>query len=182
MEDAAEKLNKLLENKIKKNALDDLKTMDFVDKVDDVINNHNDKVNEDAKKELLDKLKDMRDKDKLRDKLKKWKNFNDEMKNRDKIINKLKRYKENELKKKAEQEKNKFAISSGVNDFTLLSDKKEKPETPKKENEIVMSSQNDLNIEAKPTPKLALRFESFKRHSRALLRRLVVLSPILKPN
>ena len=154
MEEAADKLNKLLENKIKKNALDDLKTMDFVDKVDDVINNHNDKVNEDAKKELLDKLKDMRDKDKLRDKLKKWKNFNDEMKNRDKIINKLKRYKENELKKKAEQEKNKFAISSGVNDFTLLSDKKEKPETPKKENEIVMSSQNDLNIEAKPTPKL----------------------------
>ena len=88
MEDAAEKLNKLLENKIKKNALDDLKTMDFVDKVDDVINNHNDKVNEDAKKELLDKLKDMRDKDKKRDKLKKWKNINDEMKNKDKIINK----------------------------------------------------------------------------------------------
>ena len=34
-----------------------MKTMDFVDKVDDVINKHNDKVNEDAKKEFLDKLK-----------------------------------------------------------------------------------------------------------------------------
>ena len=76
------------------------------------------------------------------------------MKRRDKIIDKLKKYKENELKKKLEEEKNKFSISSGVNDFTLLSDKKEKQETPKKENEMVMTFHNDLNIEAKPAPKL----------------------------
>ena len=102
---AGDKLKKILEDKMKKNALDDLKTMDFVD---DVINNHNDKVNDDAKKDLLDKLKDINDKNKLRDKLKKWKDLNDEMKNRDKIINKLKRYKQNELKKKLNKKKINF--------------------------------------------------------------------------
>ena len=151
---AADKLNKLLENKMKKNALDNLKTIDFVDKVDDALNKYNNKLNDDAKKEFLDKLKDIRNKSQLREKLRKWKELNDEMNNRDKILNKLIRHKQNELKKKAEQEKNKFAISSGVNDFTLISDKKEKPEISKKDNEIVMSSHNDLNIEAKPTPKL----------------------------
>ena len=150
---AAEKLNKLLEDKMKKQALDDLKTMDFVDKVDDVINKHNDKVNEDAKKEFLDKLKDMNNKNKLRDKLKQWKDFNDEMKNRNKILNKLKRYKQNELKKKAEQEKNKFAISSGVNDFELISDKKDE-ESPKKNAPVFSTSQNDLNFKAQPQPKM----------------------------
>ena len=146
---ALDKLNKLMEDKMKKDAFDDLKTMDFVDKVDDVINKHNDKINDEAKKDFLDKLKDIRDKGKLRDKLKQWKDFNDEMKNRNKILNKLKRYKENELKKKAEQEKNKFAISSGVNDFELISDK---PETPRQVNEITPHS--DLNFEAKPAPKM----------------------------
>ena len=150
---AAEKLNKLLEDKMKKQALDDLKTMDFVDKVDDVINKHNDKVNEDAKKEFLDELKDMNNKNKLRDKLKQWKDFNDEMKNRNKILNKLKRYKQNELKKKAEQEKNKFAISSGVNDFELISDKKDE-ESPKKNAPVFSTSQNDLNFKAQPQPKM----------------------------
>ena len=150
---AAEKLNKLLEDKMKKQALDDLKTMDFVDKVDDVINKHNDKVNEDAKKEFLEKLKDMNNKNKLRDKLKQWKDFNDEMKNRNKILNKLKRYKQNELKKKAEQEKNKFAISSGVNDFELISDKKDE-ESPKKNAPVFSTSQNDLNFKAQPQPKM----------------------------
>ena len=84
---------------MKKGALDDLKTMDFVDKVDDVINKHNDKENEDAKKDFMDKLKDINDKKQLKDVLNKWKNFNNEMNQRDKIINKLKRYKQNELKK-----------------------------------------------------------------------------------
>ena len=150
---AAERLNKLLEDKMKKQAFDDLKTMDFVDKVDDVINKHNDKVNDDAKKEFLDKLKDMNNKNKLKDKLRQWKDFNDEMKNRNKILNKLKRYKQNELKKKAEQEKNKFAISSGVNDFELISDKKD-DESPKKTPPVFSTSQNDLNFEALPQPKM----------------------------
>ena len=150
--DASDKLNKLLNDKMKKGALDDLKTMDFVDKVDDVINKHNDKENEDAKKDFMDKLKDINDKKQLKDVLNKWKNFNNEMNQRDKIINKLKRYKQNELKKKAEQEKNKFSISSGVNDFQLISDKKE--EEPKKENPIMITSANDINIEAKPAPKM----------------------------
>ena len=148
--DAAEKLKKLLDDKMKKKAWDDLKTMDFVDKVDDVINNHNDKINDDAKRELFDKLKDLSDKNKLRDKLKQWKDLNDEMKKRNKIIQKLIRYKQNQLK-----EKNKFSISSGVNDFELISDKK--PTTGKKRNsQIFVSDTNDINYLAKPTPKVVL--------------------------
>ena len=69
----AEKLNDLLEVKFEKQVFDDLKTMDFVDKVDDVLNNHN-------KKDALNKLNDLNDKNKLRDKLKKWTDLNDEQK------------------------------------------------------------------------------------------------------
>lgn len=108
MAKAAQKLQKLFDDKMKKKAWDDMKTMDFVDKVDDVINKHNDKINDEAKKEFLDKLKDLSNKNKLRDKLRKWKGFNDEMKNRKKILDKLRRYKENELRKKAEEEKKNY--------------------------------------------------------------------------
>ena len=149
--DAAEKLNKLMEDKMKRQAFKDLKTMDFVDKVDDVIKNHNDKLLNDSKKDFLDKLRDMCNKDKLRDKLKKWKDFNDEMKKRKKILDKLIKYKQDELRKKEEEAKKKFAISSGVNDFELISDKKEIPE---KKNPVFATSQNDFNFEGKPAPKM----------------------------
>ena len=121
---AAQKLQKIFDDKMKKKAWDDMKTMDFVDKVDDAINKHNDKINDEAKKEFLDKLKDLSNKNKLRDKLRNWKGFNDEMKNRKKILDKLRRYKENELRKKAEEEKKKLQVDSGVNDFEVVSDKK----------------------------------------------------------
>jgi hypothetical protein len=141
----------------KKDFLDRLKKIGdiakFVDKVDDVIKKHNDKVNDEAKKDFLDKLKDIRDKGKLRDALKKWKDVCDDMKNANKIVNKLKKYRQNELKKKAEEEKKKFAISSGVNDFELIPEKKEEP--------IQISAQNDLNIEAKPKPVFELAVQNF---------------------
>ena len=150
---ATEKLQKLLDDNMKRKAWNDLKTMDFVQKVDDVINFHNDKVNDDAKREFLDKLRDISDKNKLRDKLNKWKNFNDEMKNRSKILQKLIRHKQNELKKKAEEERNKFVISSGVNDFELISDKKPQPKRHRN-SQIFISFPNDINILAKPAPKM----------------------------
>jgi hypothetical protein len=146
MAKAAQKLQKLFDDKMKKKAWDDMKTMDFVDKVDDVINKHNDKINDEAKKEFLDKLKDLSNKNKLRDKLRKWKGFNDEMKNRKKILDKLRRYKENELRKKAEEEKKKLQVDSGVNDFEVVSDKK--PDDKNKNNQI--SSPTDFNIAAQP--------------------------------
>ena len=149
MKNATDKLNDLLENKMKKDGLNYLKTINFVDKVDNVINKHNDNMGDEYKKYLLDKLKNINDKKQLKDVLDKWKDFNKEMKNRDKILNKLKRHKQNELRKKAEQEKNKFCISSGVNDFQLISEKKE-PGPPKKENPIETSFQN---INAKPAQK-----------------------------
>ena len=153
---AADKINKLLEDKMKKDALNDLKTMDFVDKVDDFINKHNDKINNEAKKDFIDNLKDINNKNLLKNVLNKWKNFNDEMKNRNKILNKLIRRKLNELKKKEEEAKKKFAISSGVNDFELISDVKDEEKKQNKDNQILISSQNDINIMAKPTPELVL--------------------------
>ena len=77
------------------------------------------------------------------------------MKNRDKILNRLKRYKQNKLRKKPEQEKNKFCVSSGVSDFGLISDKKEQ-EPSKKENPLEISSQN-INIEEKPVKNYYLK-------------------------
>jgi hypothetical protein len=150
---ATEKLQKLLDDNLKRKTWNDLKTMDFVQKVDDVINFHNDKVNDDAKREFLDKLRDISDKNKLRDKFNKWKNFNDEMKNRSKILQKLIRHKQNELRKKAEEERNKLTISSGVNDFELISDKKPQPKRHRN-SQIFISFPNDINILAKPAPKM----------------------------
>ena len=157
MAKAAQKLQKLFDDKMKKKAWDDMKTMDFVDKVDDVINKHNDKIGDEAKKELLDKLKDLSNKNKLRDKLRKWKGFNDEMKNRKKILDKLRRYKENELRKKAEEEKKKLQVDSGVNDFEVVSDKK--PEN--KNNQIFISSPTDFNIVAQPKAPLETTGHNF---------------------
>ena len=153
----AHRLNKILSNvkkkidkRHKKDAFDKLKKLNDIDKAAEKLN---DIMEKHAKKKTLDKLKDMNKKGKVRDKLKQWKDFNDEMKNRMKILNKLKKYKENELKKKAEQEKNKFAISSGVNDFELISDKKN-DQTPKKNNQAFSTSQNDFNLQGKPSPKM----------------------------
>ena len=83
MKNATDKLNDLLENKMKKDGLNYLKTINFVDKVDNVINKHNDNMGDEYKKYLLDKLKNINDKKQLKDVLDKWKDFNKEMKNRE---------------------------------------------------------------------------------------------------
>ena len=163
IERAGDKLKKLMENNLKRKAWNDMKTMDFVNKLDDLINNHNDKVEKDAKKELLEKLKDLGNKNRLRDKLKKWKNFNDDMKNRLKILNKLKRHKLNELRKKEEQEKNKLKISFGVNDIEIKSNKEHDINKPRN-SQIFMSDPNNINIYAQPNqkkPELALSGQNF---------------------
>ena len=111
---AAERLNKLLEDRLKRDTFDDLKTMDFVDKVDDVINKHNDKIDNEGKRDFLKKLKD--------------------------IYN-----------------RNKYTISSGVNDFELIADKK--PDN-KPKNQIFSTSYNDFNFEG-TAPKLKLAKDGF---------------------
>ena len=146
---AVEKLQKVLDNNMKRDAWKDMKTMDFVKKLDDLMNKHNNKVNNDAKKEFLDKLKDINNKKNLGDKLQKWKNLNDEQKRINKILSKLRRYKQNELKKKAEEDKNKLCISSGVNDYEVISDKQPDP-NKNKNSQIFISSPNDINILAQP--------------------------------
>ena len=153
---AGDKLKNLLDNKMKKDTFNDLKTMDMVDKLDNLINDHNDKFNEDAKQDFIDKLKDIYRKKDMKDALKKWKDVNDDQKNRNKIFDKLIRHKLNELRKKEDADKNKLMITTGVNDFELLSDKKEEDKKPNKDNQIFISSQNDINILAQPPPELVL--------------------------
>ena len=71
---------------MKKDTFNDLKTMDMVDKLDNLINDHNDKFNEDAKQDFIDKLKDIYRKKDMKDALKKWKDVNDDQKNINKIF------------------------------------------------------------------------------------------------
>ena len=83
---AGDKLKNLLDNKMKKYTFNVLKTMDMKDKLDNLINDHNDKVNEDAKQDFIDKLKDIYRKKDMKDALKKWKDVNDDQKNINKIF------------------------------------------------------------------------------------------------
>ena len=60
---------------------------------------------------------------------------NDAQKNRNKIFGKLIRHKLNELRKK---------ITTGVNDFDLLSDKKKEDKKPNKVRQMFISFKNDI--------------------------------------
>ena len=108
--------------------------------------------------------KDLKNKEKMKNYLLKWKNIIDDMNKRRKIIEKLKRYKENEIKRKKEKEKNKLVISSKINYFEVLSDIKnlDNKETPKN-NKIFISPQNEINILKEPQKKLLLsqNYQSF---------------------
>jgi hypothetical protein len=60
------------------------------------------------KKEFLDKLRNIRNKEQLKETVLKWRNLNRRIKERDSMIDDLKKYQQNELKKKAEEEKKKI--------------------------------------------------------------------------
>jgi hypothetical protein len=151
-----DKLKNILEHKMKKDSWNDMKTMDFVDKLDDLINKHNNQLEDDAKKQFMDNLKDLNNKKLLKDNLKKWKDFNDEQKKRMKILNKLKRHKLNEIRKKEAEEKKKLVMTSGVNDFELISDKKSDDKNPIRKSQIFISTPNDINVKGKQEPKFVL--------------------------
>ena len=79
-----------------------------------------------------------------------------EKKDKDKIINKLKRYKEN-IERKKKEEENKKLIISNINNIELISDKKnENNEDNNQENQIFISRQNEINILMEPQKKLIL--------------------------
>ena len=148
----AHRLNKLL-SKVK-DSIDDNHKKDVLDKlkkkkdIGDAAEKLNKLLNDKMKKDALKDLKTMDFVDKLDDVINKHNDkINEEAKKE--LMDKLKDIRD---KKKAEEDKNKFAISSGVNDFELISDKKSK--NPRKRRSVVMTSHNDINIAAKPTPKL----------------------------
>ena len=76
------------------------------------------------KKILLDKLKNNNNNYKKKNILNRWKNLIKDIDDRRKIINKLIKYKKDELKKQDEDNKKKFTISTGINDFQLVPEKK----------------------------------------------------------
>ena len=133
LEHLINKLENILENKKKeekKNAFDKL-----IENIKEKEKRLNDKINKFREKQAMKKFfndliklhkekQDLKNKEIMRKYLIKWKNVVDDMNKRKKIIEKLKRYKENEIKKKKEEEKNKLVISSGINDFEVLTDNK----------------------------------------------------------
>ena len=117
------------------------------------------------KKLFLDKikLKEKEEENKLNNKIK---NFQ-EIQARKKFFNNLKKlYKENQLKKEKEKEKNnKLEISSNVNYLDIIDKKNnlENNDISKKENQIFISPQNEINILKEPHKKIILSqdYQSF---------------------
>ena len=171
LEHLINKLENILENKKKeekKNAFDKL-----IENIKEKETRLNDKINQFREKQAMKKFfndlikmhkekQDLKNKEIMRKYLIKWKNVVDDMNKRKKIIEKLKRYKENEIKKKKE-EKNKLVISSGINDFEVLTDNKNLDNESPKDNKIFISPQNEINILMEPQKKLLLsqNYQSF---------------------
>ena len=172
LEHLINKLENILENKKKeekKNAFDKL-----IENIKEKEKRLNDKINKFREKQAMKKFfndliklhkekQDLKNKEIMRKYLIKWKNVVDDMNKRKKIIEKLKRYKENEIKKKKEEEKNKLVISSGINDFEVLTDNKNLDNESPKDNKIFISPQNEINILMEPQKKLLLsqNYQSF---------------------
>jgi hypothetical protein len=121
---ATEKRDKLMEDKAMINALHDLKTIYFVEKLNDVIEKHNDRIDNESKKDLLNRLNDINKKQKMKNVLDKWNKVSNELNERRKIINSLIKYKKDELAKKDQERINKLSVASGINDFQLIPEKK----------------------------------------------------------
>ena len=172
LEHLINKLENILENKKKeekKNAFDKL-----IENIKEKEKRLNDKINKFREKQAMKKFfndliklhkekQDLKNKEIMRKYLIKWKNVVDDMNKRKKIIEKLKRYKENEIKKKKEEEQNKLVISSGINDFEVLTDNKNLDNESPKDNKIFISPQNEINILMEPQKKLLLsqNYQSF---------------------
>ena len=172
LEHLINKLENILENKKKeekKNAFDKL-----IENIKEKETRLNDKINQFREKQAMKKFfndlikmhkekQDLKNKEIMRKYLIKWKNVVDDMNKRKKIIEKLKRYKENEIKKKKEEEQNKLVISSGINDFEVLTDNKNLDNESPKDNKIFISPQNEINILMEPQKKLLLsqNYQSF---------------------
>ena len=172
LEHLINKLENILENKKKeekKNAFDKL-----IENIKEKEKRLNDKINKFREKQAMKKFfndliklhkekQDLKNKEIMRKYLIKWENVVDDMNKRKKIIEKLKRYKENEIKKKKEEEKNKLVISSGINDFEVLTDNKNINNESPKDNKIFISPQNEINILMEPQKKLLLsqNYQSF---------------------
>ena len=164
LNDLIHKLDNILLNKKKEekqNAFNKVieKIKEQENELNDIINKFKEKQ---AKKNFFNDLikmhkinKELKNKEKLKNYLMKWKNIIDDMNKRKKILEKLIRYKENEIKKKKEEENNKLVIASKINQFEVLSDIKnpENDEVPKN-NKIFISPQNEINILMEPQKKL----------------------------
>ena len=147
LEDKIKNLNDILSNvknniddRLKKDALDKLKNNDedeklkiFANDIENLLQNKQKNDDDDMKRKFMDRLKEIANRSKLDEAFQKWKNIQDELKNRKSTLQKLKKQKEEENKKK-------FTIDN-VEEFEILSDKP-------KENNLV-TSENEINIPGK---------------------------------
>ena len=152
LDDLCKKLRDILLNKEKqekKNVLDKLKQKVKEDKLNNKINNFRKKQ---AKKQLINALKKLHNANLLKKK-----------KEEEEKQKELEREKEKEKELEKEREKaNKLEISSKINYLEVI-DKKDNLEnkTPKKENQIFISPQNEINI-IKESPKKILLTQTYQ--------------------
>ena len=155
LDDLCKKLRDILLNKEKqekKNVLDKLKQKVKEDKLNNKINNFRKKQ---AKKQLINALKKIHNANLLKKK-----------KEEEEKQKELEREKEREKELEKEKEKaNKLAISSKINYLEVI-DKKDNLENkiPKKENQIFISPQNEINI-LKESPKKILLTQTYQGFS-----------------
>ena len=155
LDDLCKKLRDILLNKEKqekKNVLDKLKQKVKEDKLNNKINNFRKKQ---AKKQLINALKKLHNANLLKKK-----------KEEEEKQKELEREKEKEKELEKEKEKaNKLEISSKINYLEVI-DKKDNLEnkTPKKENQIFISPQNEINI-LKESPKKILLTQTYQGFS-----------------
>ena len=121
---AFEKLNKLLNGKIRHSTLNDLKLIYFVKKFNDIIKKHNNRIDYELAKDIFNELKEINKIKKSRNILNRWRNICNEINQRRKILDNLVKYKKDELDKTMEKQKNKLTISSNINDIQLISEQK----------------------------------------------------------
>ena len=152
-----DKLEKLIIKRIKRDAFNQIKNKAKKNKLNLLLFKYKNKIFDNLKKTLLENdLNELVNKIKLKNKFRRWKNINDNIKDSIKIVKKLKKNRLNQLKEEEKNGKKNLIISSGINNFDIISEKKDEKPMAKKDNQIFISSQNEINFMAEPPPKIIL--------------------------
>jgi len=135
------KLNEVINKKVKKETFNKLKMLNFMSKLNDI----KDKLNDKNKKEFIKRLKQLYDFYIKKDSFLEWRS----------IIKKKKIFKKLlKLKRKELNSKNKFTVDSNINNLNIIDDNNGLQNKKSDENSI--SNENSINILKKESPKQLL--------------------------